>query len=190
VNPIRTELLARIVYRFHLKVSTVLILLLTSSVHAETLTGRVVYVADGDTITIRDAEYVRHRIRLSGIDAPEMAQRFGGRSKQNLFRLVFDKTVSVEYEKRDDHGRIVGKLMVASPDACPDASDTCPKTLDVSLAQITVGLAWWYRYYAAEQSEQDRHRYEFAEYEARARKAGLWIDKKPVQPWQWRRKNR
>jgi endonuclease YncB( thermonuclease family) len=143
-------------------------LLLFANVHADTLTGRIIYVTDGDTVIVQDATDVRHRIRLSGIDAPEMTQRFGGRSKQNLFRLVFDKTVSVEYEKRDDHGRIVGKVMVASPDACPDASDTCPKTLDSGMAQLTVGLAWWYRYYAAEQSEQDRHRYEFAEYEARA----------------------
>ena len=80
--------------------------------------------------------------------------------------------------------------MVASPDVCPDASITCPKTLDAGMAQLTVGLAWWYRYYAAEQTEQDRHRYEFAEYEARARKAGLWVDADPLPPWDWRRSNR
>lgn len=170
--------------------SLMLTLLLASGVDAETLTGRVVYVVDGDTVTVQDAAYVSHRIRLSGIDAPELKQRFGGRAKQHLFRLVFDKTVSVEYEKRDDHGRIVGKIMVASPDACPDASNTCPKTLDAGLAQLTVGLAWWYRYYAAEQSEEDQRRYEFAEYEARARKAGLWVDDEPAQPREWRRRNR
>lgn len=139
---------------------------------------------------MRDAADIRHRIRLSGIDAPELRQRFGRQAKQNLYRLLFDKTVSVEYEKRDDHGRIVGKIMVASPDACPDASITCPKTLDAGMAQLTVGLAWWYRYYAAEQTEQDRHRYEFAEYEARARKAGLWVDANPLPPWDWRRRKR
>jgi len=167
-----------------------LFLLLFANVHAESLTGRVVYVADGDSVTVKDAADTLHRIRLSGIDAPELKQRFGGRAKQNLFRLLFDKTVLVEYEKRDDHGRLVGKVMVASPDACPDASNTCPKTLDAGMAQLTVGLAWWYRYYAAEQTEEDRHRYEFAEYEARARKAGLWVDADPLPPWDWRRSNR
>ena len=174
----------------HIHLSVALILLLAESVHAETLTGRVVYVADGDTVTVRDFAGARHQIRLAGIDAPELRQPFGGRSKQYLFRLVFDKAVSVEFVKRDDHGRIVGKIMVASPDACPDASNTCPKTLDAGLAQLTVGLAWWYRYYAAEQSEEDRHRYEFAENEARARKAGLWVENEPVQPWEWRRRNK
>ena len=168
----------------------ILPLLLAATVHAETLTGRVVYVADGDTVTVQDAAHSRHQIRLAGIDAPELMQAFGNRSKLHLSRLVFDKAVSVEYSKRDDHGRVVGKVMVASPDACPDASDACPKTLDAGLAQIAVGLAWWYRYFAAEQSEEDQHRYEFAEFEARTRNAGLWVDSEPVPPGEWRRRNR
>jgi endonuclease YncB( thermonuclease family) len=173
-----------------LQIALVLWLLHATNLHAGTLTGRVVYVADGDSVIVKDAAGIRHRIRLSGIDAPELKQRFGGRAKQNLYRLLFNNTVSVEYDKRDEHGRLVGKVMVASPDACPDASNTCPKTLDAGMAQLTVGLAWWYRYYAAEQTEQDQHRYEFAEYEARARKAGLWGDAAPVPPWDWRRSNR
>lgn len=174
----------------HKYLTTALSLMLAVNVHAERLIGCVVHVSDGDTLTIIDASDERHRIRLSGIDAPEWKQPFGNRSKQNLSRLVQNKSVSVDFMKRDDNGRIVGKVMVASPDACPVASDACPKTLDAGLAQITVGLAWWYRYYANEQSEEDRHRYEFAEYEARARNAGLWRDNEPVPPWEWRRKNR
>ena len=170
----------------HNFVPLILSLLLAATVHAETLTGRVVRVADGDTITVLDAGKEQHRIRLSGIDAPEKKQVFGKRSKQNLSRLVLDKAVLVRYEKRDEGGRLVGKVMVASPDACPNASQACPKTLDAGLAQITVGLAWWYRYYAAEQSEEDRHRYEFAETEARLRNTGLWVDKDPTPPWEWR----
>ena len=143
--------------------------LVSTSVYSETLTGRVVYVADGDSISVED-NGVRHRVRLSGIDAPELGQAYGRRAKQRLFSLLYDKTVSIAVFKYDEHGRIVGKVMVASPDACPDDSEACPKTLDAGLSQITVGLAWWYRYYAAEQDVQDRHRYEFAEFEARSRK--------------------
>ena len=182
--------ITRIVSSSRIHLAVALIVLLAESVQARSLTGHVVYVSDGDTVTVRDTAGARHQIRLSGIDAPEMSQYFGARSKQNLFRLVFNKPVVIDISKRDDHGRFVGKVMVASPDACPDASKTCPKTLDAGLAQITVGLAWWYRYYAAEQSEQDQHRYEFAEYEARSRKAGLWMDNEPVQPWEWRRRNK
>ncbi|WP_228276354.1 thermonuclease family protein [Dechloromonas sp. H13] len=125
----------------------------------------------------------QHKIRLSGIDAPEKKQPFGQRSKEYLSGLVFDKPVTVEWKKKDRYQRIVGKVVVAEP-SCTKSN--CPKTLDAGLAQVTVGMAWWYRKYASEQTEEDRHRYEFAEVEARARKAGLWSDKDPVPPWEWR----
>ena len=152
---------------------------------AETLTGRVVGVADGDTITVLDANREQHKIRLGGIDAPEKAQPFGQRSKENLSRLVFDRDVRVEWEKRDKYKRIVGTVWV-QPVSCP----TCPKTLDAGLAQLTVGLAWWYRKYAKEQSPEAAGRYEFAEQEARAKRVGLWADGQPIPPWDWRRGER
>ena len=158
-------------------------LLLVGVAHADTLLGRVVGVADGDTITVLDADRQQHKIRLQGIDAPEKAQPFGQRSKEYLSRLVFNKDVRVEWEKRDRYKRIVGKVWV-QPASCP----TCPMTLDASHAQITVGLAWWYRKYAREQSPQDRGAYEFSEQEAKAKRAGLWSDPDPVPPWEWRRR--
>jgi endonuclease YncB( thermonuclease family) len=87
-------------------------LLLVGVAHADTLLGRVVGVADGDTITVLDADRQQHKIRLQGIDAPEKAQPFGQRSKENLSRLVFNKEVRVEWKKRDRHKRIVGKVWV------------------------------------------------------------------------------
>ncbi len=63
--------------------------------HAETITGRMVDVADGDTVTVLNAEKVQQKIRLAGIDAPENAQAFGSRSKENLSALVFQKDVLV-----------------------------------------------------------------------------------------------
>lgn len=161
------------------------LLLLSLPTHADTLTGIVVSVADGDTITVLDANREQHKIRFSGIDAPEKAQPFGQRSKENLSRLVFSKDVRVEWEKRDKYKRIVGKVWVQPAD-CP----TCPKTLDAGLAQLTFGLAWWYRKYAKEQSPEDAGRYEFAEQEARAKRAGLWADGNPVPPWDWRKGER
>jgi endonuclease YncB( thermonuclease family) len=145
-----------------------LLLALAVGAHAETITGRVVGVADGDTVTVLDSQKVQHKIRLAGIDAPEKAQAFGNRSKENLSDMVFQKDVLVEWNKRDRYGRIVGKVMV-QPSDCP----TCPKTLDVGQAQLSVGMAWWYRKYASEQSPQARGRYEFEETEARERRVGL-----------------
>jgi endonuclease YncB( thermonuclease family) len=71
---------------------------------------------------------------------------------------------------------------MVQPSDCP----TCGKTLDAGHAQITVGLAWWYRKYAKEQSPQDRGSYESDETDAKAKRAGLWIDNDPMPPWEWR----
>ncbi len=69
------------------------------------------WIADGDTITVLDANKVQHKIRLSGIDAPEKKQPFGNRSKESLSALAFDKTVNVETSKRDRYGRQIGKVL-------------------------------------------------------------------------------
>ena len=160
-----------------------LLFFILSIAQAESLSGRVVGVADGDTITVLDADRQQHKIRLGGIDAPEKAQPFGQRSKENLSRMVFNKEVRVDWTKRDRYSRIVGKVWV-QPASCP----TCPMTLDAGHAQITVGMAWWYRKYAKEQSPQDRGAYEFSEQEAKAKRVGLWSDADPVPPWEWRRR--
>jgi endonuclease YncB( thermonuclease family) len=73
-------------------------------------TGRVVKISDGDTLTILDARRQEHRIRLSGIDAPERKQAHYETSRQNLAKLSFGKAVIVEWHKRDVYGRLVGKV--------------------------------------------------------------------------------
>ena len=149
--------------------------------------ARVVGVSDGDTITVLDRNNVQHKIRLAGIDAPEKAQAFGEKSRQSLARMVFGKDVRIESTKRDRYGRLVAKVWVTPIDLpCAKTGEPCPKTLDVSRAQLTVGLAWHYKKYELEQSEEDRLAYAFEEHEARARKVGLWQDPDPTPPWQYR----
>jgi endonuclease YncB( thermonuclease family) len=138
------------------------------------LSGTVVRVADGDTITILDAQRVQDRVRLQGIDAPERKQAFSEISRQNLARLVFGKELSIEYTKLDQYGRIVGKLLVDGEDICLD--------------QIRAGLAWHYKEYEKEQSPADRQLYANAEQEARSQKLGLWQDSDPTPPWNFRHK--
>jgi len=153
-----------------------LLLALACNANAETITGRVVGVADGDTITVLDARQVQHKIRLAGIDAPEKKQPFGNRSKESLSQLAFGKTVDVETSKRDRYGRQIGKVLVNGQ--------------DVNLLQVERGMAWFYRQYQREQSPNDRGLYEAAEDAAKANKRGLWQDSAPVAPWEFRRPNR
>jgi len=149
-----------------------LLLLLALGARAETLTGFVVAITDGDTITVLDANHQQHKIRLAGIDAPEKVQPFGDRSKQNLATLVFNKNVIVETDKQDRYGRTVGKVMDGG--------------VDTNLAQVRAGMAWWYEKYRKEQSPVDQRLYQEAEQQARAQRVGLWRAPAPVAPWDWR----
>jgi endonuclease YncB( thermonuclease family) len=154
----------------------------TAVADSETLTGRVVGISDGDTITVLVAKQ-QVKVRINGIDAPEKRQPYGERSKQNLSAMAFKKDARLECHKTDRYGRQVCKVWV-QPGDCPG----CGLTLDVGLAQVIAGMALWYREYAKEQTAEDQGRYETAENEARLRRWGLWNDPQPVPPWDWRRR--
>jgi endonuclease YncB( thermonuclease family) len=139
---------------------------------ANTIDGRVVAIADGDTLTVLDSKNQQHKIRLAGIDAPEKSQPFGTRSKENLSSLAFGKPVTVEWSKTDKYGRTIGKVVVAGH--------------DVNLLQVRSGLAWHYKAYEKEQSPADRTLYAQAETDAHNRGAGLWQDANPIPPWDYR----
>ena len=62
------------------------LLLISAHAPAETLTGRIVGVSDGDTLTLLDAKQVPHKIRVAGIDAPEKKQPFGEKAKSSRKR--------------------------------------------------------------------------------------------------------
>ena len=172
-----------VIYR--MKMTVVAGFLLFSLPAFADLTGVVVGVADGDTVTVLDAAKTRHKVRVAGIDAPEKAQPFGQRAKQRMSTLVFGKVVRLEGDKRDRYGRTVAKVWVSPPDC-----QLCPQILDAGLAVLTSGLAWHYKKYQNEQSPEDRERYTFAEDEARSKRAGLWTDANPVPPWDWRKLKR
>lgn len=148
-------------------------LLLACSVSAETVSGRVVGIADGDTVTVLDSSNTQWKIRLMGIDAPEKKMPFGQKSKEHLSDLVFNKQVTVDYSKRDKYGRTVGKIIIDGVDA--------------NLEQVRAGMAWHYKQYQKEQSPEERVSYADAEEQARAGRIGLWVDTDPVPPWDWRK---
>lgn len=162
-----------------------LLLLAPGLAAAKELHGMVINVADGDTVTVLDSAHVRHKVRLSGIDAPEKRQAFGTRARQHLAAMVQGKDVIVVWNKHDRYGRIIGKVLTAQ---C--ASNACPDALDTGLAQLRAGLAWHYKLYQRDQEAGDRERYSAAEHAARMKHEGLWQDAGPVPPWDYRRRAR
>lgn len=161
------------------------ILLLAFSATAGTFQGKVISVTDGDTIKVLDSNFETQVIRLLGIDAPEKKQAFGQQSKQHLSGLVFGQNVTVQWQLKDRDDRILGKVL-ATPLGCA----TCDMTLDVNLAQVSAGYAWWYHHFARNQSISDRALYEHSEQSARALRLGLWSDTNPIAPWDWRKGRR
>lgn len=152
---------------------------------ADVLRGTVIHVADGDTVTVLDGAHARHKVRLSGIDAPEKHQAFGTRARRHLAALVQGNAVIVTGNKRDRYGRIVGQVFVAQ---CAD--QTCSGTEDAGLALLRAGLAWHYKQYQREQDTGERSRYAAAEQAARIKQEGLWQEASPEPPWDYRRRAR
>lgn len=175
-----------------------LCLMFAPTLFAEEIVGRVVRVADGDTITVLaasggtrsgassnrrsdgvlvggiqrsdSASAVEHKIRLHGIDAPESGQAFGTAARNHLSSLVAGRNVRVKWKSRDKYGRILGVVYL--------------NDRDVNLEMLKAGFAWHYKRFDSTPA------YAQAEATARAAKKGLWVDKNPIQPEQFRHPDR
>ena len=134
-----------------------------------TITGKVIGLADGDTVTVlqNNQEY---KIRLYGIDTPEKGQDFGTKAKEFTSGLVFKKDVKVIQKDVDRYGRIVGIVY---------AGNTC-----LNQEIIKAGFAWVYRQYCKEGFCRD---WITLETNARTNQIGLWSHPDPVPPWEYRK---
>jgi len=131
------------------------------------LAHQVIGIADGDTLTVLvDQEPVK--IRLANIDAPERKQAFGTRSRQSLSDLCWEKDATYQVQDVDRYGRTVAVVSCAG--------------VNVNRAQVERGMAWVYPKY-----NKDRALPELQE-RARAERRGLWMDKNPTPPWEWRKR--
>lgn len=147
------------------------LLVLPISSLAESISGRVVGISDGDTLTILDSTNTQIKIRLAAIDAPEKAQAFGQKGKQALSDICFDKHATIKVVDTDRYGRTVGEV-------------TCAGT-NANETMVRSGFAWVYRKYAKGYG----HLYPLEE-NAKAAKNGLWADPNPMPPWEWRKMQR
>lgn len=140
----------------------------THASEASSIIGRVVGVHDGDSITVLTKAKKEIKIRLEGIDAPELNQPFGARSKAKLKDILFETEVTVAVRGNDRFSRTIGRVFAGK--------------IDVSLEMVKCGLAWRFEKYSKELALIE------AQKQARQNRIGLWAGKKPVAPWQWRSK--
>ncbi|QBP75375.1 thermonuclease family protein [Herbaspirillum huttiense] len=126
---------------------------------------KVIGISDGDTITVL-VDQKPLTIRLANIDAPEKNQSFGQRSKQSLSDLCWGKDAQYDAKSVDRYGRTVAIVRCGG--------------IEVNRAQVQKGMAWVYPKYNTDASLPD------LELAARNKKSGIWSEKNPVAPWEFR----
>jgi endonuclease YncB( thermonuclease family) len=135
--------------------------------------GKVVSIADGDTITILDPSNKQYKIRFYGIDTPEKGQPFGNAAKKHTAQLTYKKNATVKTYDTDKYGRTVGIVTVDG--------------INVNESLIQNGYAWQYRKYCKADVCDE---WLSIEEKAKSAKIGLWSDNQPVPPWEWRKGTR
>ncbi|HBH38766.1 MAG TPA: nuclease [Curvibacter sp.] len=141
-----------------------------SAAQAWALQGQVVAVISGDTLRIRDERKAQHTVRLAGVDAPEKFQAHGQRSLDALLELAFQKYVTVEGVGSDSPR--IGRVRVEGR--------------DIGMEQLQRGAVWYDKSRAQALSASERQSYATAQDEARVARVGLWRDKQPIPPWEYR----
>ncbi len=150
-----------------LHVIFLIVFALSASLHAQELTGIVSRVTDGDSFELLSSGQPT-RIRLFGIDCPEINQPYGDSAKYFLQTFLAD-SVSVIVRDIDKYGRTVADVFYR---------DTL-----INYSMISNGLAWHYKKYSNEPMLAE------AEQDAKANLIGLWKDPNPIAPWDWRSGN-
>ena len=130
---------------------------------------KVKTVHDGDTVTCVKPNGTIQKIRLSGIDAPELNQRFGQRSTERLKHLLGGDLVRVERKGFDQYGRLLATLF--------------RKSQNINLDMVKEGWAWVYDGFSSSSELLD------AEATARKARRGLWADPLPLSPARWRQEH-
>ncbi len=132
--------------------------------------GRVIKVIDGDTIWVKSNN--KHiKIRLNYIDAPELKQTYGVRSKNFLTSLILDKNVQINANKKDRYNRHLGEVYI----------HTNKESIFVNAKMLKSGNAWLYL------AHRNNNYLKNLENHARIKKLGLWGEEAPIEPWIFRK---
>jgi hypothetical protein len=129
------------------------------------LSGKVVSIHDGDTITVLQGKQ-QVKVRLFGIDAPELKQPYGKKSKQFLANLIAGQIVEVDENGKDRYKRTIGTIYLDGT--------------DINAQMVANGYAWAYRKFSKKYTAQES--------KAKKQDLGLWRDKEPIPPWEWRKR--
>lgn len=144
----------------------------TSADAAERFMARVEHVPDGDSLTVRSQDGRRLKIRMAGIDAPEIGQPHADVSRDHLRSRIGDQPVEIDPVKNDPFGRLVARVWIGGE--------------DLGLIQVSQGHAWHFERYEAEQTGRERTAFRQAQARARAERVGLWNERHPTPPWDYR----
>ena len=154
----------------------IIITSLSGIVFSSNLDGKIIKIIDGDTVYFQaygNNDY--KKLRLVGIDAPEMKQSFGYKSKQCLANLINNNSVQIISFGEDRFNRTLAKILI--------------EKIDINLAMIKQGCAWFYRRYKNTLDKNDQIIYDQAEIFAIKNKKGLFSNHEAQAPWDWRKKN-
>ena len=125
--------------------------------------ARVVSIHDGDTITVITADKAQHKIRLAGIDAPELGQPWGRAAKHGLSDRIGGKEVTITWRTKDRYGRLLGDVHLGGR--------------WINREMVEAGLAW--QYVRFDRSEALAR----AEFDAIEAERGVWSDRERSAPW-------
>jgi len=149
-----------------------LMLLILPQADLKTINGKVISIKDGDTFSIKDQRGRFYKVRLADVDAPEITQPFGRPAKRLMEDLVLKKVVRINYTQVDKYKRLIGKVFL-------------PNGKILNEEALKAGLAWHYRVKHPHSTYLEK-----MEYKAWKKKIGLWVQEKPIPPWEFRREKR
>ncbi len=157
----------------------ILLSLLYSSVHAETIYCKATWISDGDTFTCTLAPKQKVTIRLYQIDAPEIGQNHGRVAQKALSELIQAKPVAIQTHGQDKYGRTLGTIYYP---VCPE-NKQCPFPTDnINQKMLELGMVWYDNF----DKKNPNTAYQQAEQKAHQNKLGIWQQPKPIPPWKWR----